>query len=56
MAEHEDITSRALNDIPEYRVWCHIKGRCYNPNDDAFVDYGGRGMNGGTRSRSSMQT
>lgn len=28
----------------EYRIWCHIKGRCLNPKDAAWDDYGGRGI------------
>lgn len=29
---------------PEYRVWAHIKGRCLNPEDSSFHNYGGRGI------------
>lgn len=28
----------------EYRSWTHIKGRCLNPADAAFRNYGGRGI------------
>lgn len=28
----------------EYRVWCHIKGRCNNPMDESYERYGGRGI------------
>lgn len=28
----------------EYRAWAHIKGRCTNPNDAGFHNYGGRGI------------
>lgn len=28
----------------EYTVFCGMKGRCYNPNDNAYVYYGGRGI------------
>jgi hypothetical protein len=28
----------------EYRAWAHIKGRCTNPNDKAYLSYGGRGI------------
>lgn len=28
----------------EYRCWAHIIGRCENPNDNAFGNYGGRGI------------
>jgi hypothetical protein len=34
----------AKNKSPEYRVWGHINGRCHNPSDAAFSDYGGRGI------------
>lgn len=27
-----------------YIVWCNMKGRCYNPNDKRFRNYGGRGI------------
>lgn len=27
-----------------YKTWCGMKGRCYNPNDPKFKDYGGRGI------------
>ena len=27
-----------------YRTWSHIKGRCYNIKDEAFRNYGGRGI------------
>jgi len=28
----------------EYRIWTHIKGRCLNPRNDRFKNYGGRGI------------
>jgi hypothetical protein len=28
----------------EYRAWSSIKGRCFNPKDPRFEDYGGRGI------------
>lgn len=28
----------------EYEIWCGIKRRCLNPDDDAYPDYGGRGV------------
>lgn len=28
----------------EYRTWCSMKDRCYNPNNRRFHDYGGRGI------------
>lgn len=29
---------------PEYKVWCGIKRRCFNENDDSYRYYGGRGV------------
>lgn len=29
---------------PEYRAWSHLIGRCEDPNDIAYADYGGRGI------------
>jgi hypothetical protein len=30
--------------IKEYRAWCNMKARCLNPNNQAFKNYGGRGI------------
>lgn len=27
-----------------YQVWCQIKGRCLNPSNQAYKNYGGRGV------------
>ena len=27
-----------------YRIWCSMKGRCYNENRERYPDYGGRGI------------
>ena len=27
-----------------YVVWCNMKGRCYNPNDNRYINYGARGI------------
>lgn len=27
-----------------YKIWTSLKSRCYNPNDKAYKDYGGRGI------------
>lgn len=27
-----------------YRIWKHIKGRCQNPQDENYKNYGGRGI------------
>lgn len=29
---------------PEYRAWSKIKGRCHNPKDKKYADYGARGI------------
>jgi hypothetical protein len=28
----------------EYRTWCAMKRRCYNPNVNNYMNYGGRGI------------
>jgi hypothetical protein len=33
-----------MKGTPEYEAWCNMKARCYNPNYDFYVDYGGRGI------------
>ena len=33
-----------LSDLPLYRVWCHMKERCDNPNNKRFKHYGARGI------------
>jgi hypothetical protein len=32
------------NITTEYRSWASMKGRCTNPNNHAYLDYGGRGI------------
>lgn len=32
------------NITPEYKVWGNIKNRCYNPKNDHYKYYGGRGI------------
>jgi len=32
------------NRHPLYQKWRHIKGRCYNPNNSSYHNYGGRGI------------
>lgn len=29
---------------PEYRSWAKMCGRCHNPRNDSYVNYGGRGI------------
>ena len=33
-----------MTNSAEHRVWSGMKGRCRNPNDPAWLDYGGRGI------------
>lgn len=33
-----------LKSSPEYRAWAHMKARCYNPKDNGYHRYGGRGI------------
>lgn len=41
---------------PEYSVWCGIKRRCYNPNEQAYKLYGARGIKMCERWRQSFTT
>jgi hypothetical protein len=40
----ERLTTHGGSETPEYTSWRHAKARCTNPNDEAFEDYGGRGI------------
>lgn len=31
-------------DLPEYSAWRNARGRCHNPNDAGYRNYGGRGV------------
>lgn len=37
-------STHGMSKTPEYRVWAHVIGRCCNPNDQDFAEYGGRGI------------
>jgi len=37
-------TRHGLSHHPLYRIWTYMKSRCYNLNDTAYYDYGGRGI------------
>jgi hypothetical protein len=37
-------TSHGMSNSPEFNVWMKIKGRCNNPSNRAYQDYGGRGI------------
>jgi len=36
--------THGLSNHPLYSVWAGMKKRCNNPNEPAYVDYGGRGI------------
>lgn len=36
--------TNSLGASKEYNVWHHIKDRCYNSNDEAYKNYGARGI------------
>jgi len=36
--------THGMSDSATYTTWEHMKGRCNNPNDDRYKDYGGRGI------------
>jgi len=46
---HKEVVSELLSkhrmcDTPEYKVWTHMKTRCYNEDSTSYSDYGGRGI------------
>lgn len=36
--------SHGMSQSRQYRIWSHMLGRCNNPTDDGYGDYGGRGI------------
>ena len=48
-------TTHGCTDSGEYRVWCHMIGRCYNETDHKYPDYGGRGITICERWRGSFE-
>lgn len=47
-------TTHGGSKTAEYRVWCHMIGRCYNRTDSAYEKYGGRGIEVSERWRESF--
>lgn len=41
---HGHCRKRTAKETPEYGAWRKAKGRCFDPNDRAFDNYGGRGI------------
>lgn len=33
-----------MTNTPEYKTWCAMITRCYNPNQAGWTNYGGRGI------------
>lgn len=42
-------------EIPEYRIWCGMRQRCYDQNCRSYPDYGGRGIRVCKRWRKSFK-
>jgi hypothetical protein len=40
----ESVSTHKQSKTKEYRIWYHIKERCFNPNCKAYKNYGGRGI------------
>lgn len=40
----ELMTKHGMADSKEYRIWANMRSRCNNPNTDAYINYGGRGI------------
>lgn len=38
------VSTHGMSKSSEYRSWSHMKGRCYNPTDTFYKNYGGRGI------------
>lgn len=37
-------TTHGKSALPEFGVWAGMKARCYNPNNESYPSYGGRGI------------
>jgi len=42
--ENKTNIKHGLSRSKEYKTWCGMKTRCYNPNDSYYNRYGGRGI------------
>ncbi len=60
MPSGEKLVTHGMSRDPEYRAeyaaWKNMKQRCYNPNNDQFCDYGGRGITVSKEWISSFET
>lgn len=48
-------TTHGSTESPEYYIWCGLKGRCLNPRNHKFAEYGGRGITVCERWRNSFE-
>lgn len=37
-------TTHGKKNTDEYEIWCSMKSRCFNPKDNGYKNYGGRGI------------
>lgn len=37
-------TTHGMSKTKEHKSWCHIKERCYNPNNQDYYNYGAKGV------------
>ena len=49
------MTTHGKKHTPEYSVWTSMKQRCINPNNEYYVNYGGRGITVCDRWRESFE-
>ena len=42
--DHRVCYKHGQSKSPVYRVWLHMRDRCYNPHHKQWKDYGGRGI------------
>lgn len=38
------MTKHGMTNSSEYKIWIHMKQRCFNQNNPSYPDYGGRGI------------
>jgi hypothetical protein len=56
MITHGESSRRAGLRTTEYKIWCGIIARCFNPKHEAFHRYGGRGITMCDRWRQSFES
>lgn len=47
--------SHGMTRTPEHRAWANMKTRCFNPNSDGYLRYGGKGITMCSRWRDSFE-